>query len=349
MKKSIIICFALAMIAVGCNRVTVDFNFSPAEPKAGQSVKFNNTSSAGESWAWTFGDNTTSRLKHPSKVFSRPGEYVVTLMVDSAKYKTMSKSITVYDTIPTFVASEDSILLYHDVELKANVYNPFGHTLTFEWTLPANAVLHSGELTDESIVVYFTKKGSEKVMLKLQQKDQKFDIEKTVNIFDVQAPSILMQIADGSVVRQRIINDRLEDISAATSLDVLAVAAASDTAVIFNGVTFYANELGTTIPALADLQVAHLQIDAMAQKWYLSTNQGLVVTNFDGSDKVVIDEKASGALCVDATRNRLYWASEDGVYALPLIKSKNNQFTTDPVKYNNLNNVDLIIVNNTPQ
>ena len=103
----------------------VEFSYSPAEPRAGQSVKFNNTSSAGEKWAWDFGDNATSVTKHPSHIFKKPGEYLVTLMVDSAKHNTYSRVVTVYDTIPTFVTSTDSICHYTNVVLTANVYNPF--------------------------------------------------------------------------------------------------------------------------------------------------------------------------------------------------------------------------------
>jgi hypothetical protein len=64
---------------------------------------------------------------------------------------------------------------------------------------------------------------------------------------------------------------------------------------------------------------------------------------------VSIDENATGAIYVDINRNRLYWASNTGTYAMPLIKSKNNQYTTTATQYNNLDNIDLITVNNTPQ
>ena len=130
MNKKIIICFALAMMIIGCKKVEVDFTFSPTEPRAGQAVKFNNASSAGEDWNWDFGDNVTSVLKNPTHTFTKPGTYLVTLVVDSAKYNTCSHSITVYDTIPTFTTSTDSICPYAEVELTGNVYNPYGYTLS---------------------------------------------------------------------------------------------------------------------------------------------------------------------------------------------------------------------------
>ena len=74
-----------------------------------------------------------------------------------------------------------------------------------------------------------------------------------------------------------------------------------------------------------------------------------VLYHMNGSYITAIDHQATGAMYVDGSRNRLYWASTDGLYAMPLIKSKNNQYTTTPAQYNNLDNIDLITVNNTPQ
>ena len=132
-KKIILLCTMCALIAMSCKRVSVDFTYSPAQPRAGQVVSFTNKSSAGEKWAWSFGDNSTSVSKNPNKVYKKPGEYLVTLMVDSAKYNTASHTITVYDTVPTFVASTESIFHCQDVTFTANIYNPFNYPLSYQW------------------------------------------------------------------------------------------------------------------------------------------------------------------------------------------------------------------------
>lgn len=349
MNKKLSICIALILLIVGCKKVTVDFSYSPSEPKAGESIKFTNNSSAGESWMWTFGDNSTSRTKHPTKVYRKPGTYMVTLMVDSAKNKTLSKPITIYDTIPTYLVSEDSILIYYDVTLTTNVYNPYGHTLTYDWQLPPHAVLQAGKLDQRSIEVYFTTAGEHKVKLLLTQKDKVFEIERTLVVHAVEAPAIVMRRADGSVMRQRLINGRLDALLQGNAEDEQALAIASDTSVIFNGITFYASQLPKQVPAFAHLTISHVQIDAMAQKWYIVTTDGLYVANFDGEEMVLVDADATGAICVDANRNRIYWANTNGVYAMPLVKSKNNQFTTTAAHYNDLSDVELITVNNTLQ
>ena len=81
---------------VACKRIDVDFSYSPTNPCAGQVVTFTNLSTAGEKWTWNFGDNTISLAKNPKQIYKKPGTYVVTLMVDSAKYNTCAREISVW-------------------------------------------------------------------------------------------------------------------------------------------------------------------------------------------------------------------------------------------------------------
>lgn len=347
MKNKIILCILCALLIIGCKKVNVDFTYSPASPKAGESVIFSNNSSAGEKWAWSFGDNSTSVVRSPSKIYKKPGTYVVTLMVDSAKYNTCSHTITIYDTIPTFVSSTDSIYHYQDVTFKANIYNPFNYSLSYQWTLPEGCVLHSGSLKSSSIVVYFTSSNvAKEVLLNITQGDKQYPtIARTFNIYTTLAPAIVMQLQNETVWRQRIINERLEITAQESQLqeDKEILSTHSDTCVTFNGESFYASKMGEIFPAR---QVQRLQIDAMAQKWYITTPEGLYVANINGQNLTLIDTEASGALHVDAMRNLIYWATPSGLKAMALVKSKNNQFATTPILYNDLSDIDRIVVNN---
>jgi PKD repeat protein len=350
MNKNILLLSLLIAFGVGCKRIEVDFKYSPAEPRAGQTVTFTNLSTSGEQWTWTFGDNTTHMAKNPFKIYQKPGTYMVTLMVDSAKYQTRSKLITVYDTIPTYVISTDSVLHYQDVTFTANVYNPFKHSLTYEWIVSPNFKMLSQSNEQSKIYGYFkTQTAQDSVTLRLTLNGKEFLITKHFPVHLTQAPAIAMHLTDNQMVRQRIINDRIEEHTPALVEDKELLRQAQDTCVTFNGKTFYASTLASTISDFNGLDIQHMQLDAMAQKWYITTSQGLFVANFDGAERVLIDENATGAIYVDINRNRIYWASADGLKGMALIKSKNNQFTTTPAQYNNLNNIDLITVNNTPQ
>lgn len=348
MNRQLLICFAFAMLIYGCKKVEVNFTFSPAEPKAGEIVKFSNSSSAGESWNWDFGDHTSSVLKNPQHTFTKPGTYLVTLVVDSAKYNTYSRSITVYDTIPTFTTSTDSICHYSDVLLTANVYNPFAYSLSYEWTLPEGCVLVNGTLKDKSINVYFTQYNQDALInLQITQNNKPYNVTRTLHIHESKAPAVVLQLTDKSIVRQRIINERWEEVQ--TNLlesNVLLLNQTSDTIVNFNNTTFYAGQMSGIFP---NQQIMRLQLDAIAQKWYVTTADGLFVANFDGQYMTLIDTDAIGAIYVDPLRNIILWATQDGLKAMPLVKSKNNQFSTSPILYNNLSNIDRIVVNNNPQ
>ena len=339
---------AFTMVVVGCKKVDVDFTFSPTEPKAGELVKFSNRSSAGESWAWDFGDNTSSVLKNPSHTFKKPGTYLVTLVVDSAKYNTCSHVVTVYDTVPAFVTSADSICHYTNVTLTANVYNPFDYQLTYEWELPKSCVLTKGELTDKAVTVYFKEYAkntadSIRVGLTITQNGKEYDSSRKLLIHKTLSPAIVMELANNTVKSQHIINEYLEDPIDGDGEDARMFELYSDTMATFNGVVFYANQMQTIFP---NQTIKRVQIDAVAQKWYITTDDGLFVANFGGQYQVLIDADAIGGVCVDSERNRLYWATNTGLKAMPLIKSRNNQFATIPELYNSISDIDRILVNN---
>ena len=347
MRKQITILLAWALLVTGCKKVTVDFSYSPAEPRAGETVIFVNNSSAGETWDWNFGDNTTSISKHPRHIYKKAGEYLITLRVDSANNQTISKSITVYDTIPTFISSTDSITHYTDVTLTANIYNPFAYTLSYAWTLPEHCVLQSGSLTGSSVTVYFSEYNQpQTVRLTITQGDKQFSIARELYIYETQAPAILMARTDGTVMRQRLIEGRLEHAVADTDEgDKSLLAAACDTMLVYGDSTFFASKMQ---PVLGT-PVKRMQFDAQSRKWYYLTGAGLFVANINGENQQLIDAEASGALYVDNSRNRLYWATAKGMYAMPLVKSLYNQFSSTPEQYNEINDIERITVDNEPR
>lgn len=80
---------------------TALFSYSPAEPKAGEEVRFieGSTDPDGEvaGWNWNFGDGSTSTERNPRHTYSQPGKYTVLLTVEdeSGLKNAYSKEITV--------------------------------------------------------------------------------------------------------------------------------------------------------------------------------------------------------------------------------------------------------------
>lgn len=86
------------------------------------------------SWAWTFGDNSTSTNPNPGKRYTRPGNYNVQLVVTSTAgcvSDPFSKTVVVYlqpviDAGPSFVVAQGTIL-----QFKATAND--SSTLQFQW------------------------------------------------------------------------------------------------------------------------------------------------------------------------------------------------------------------------
>lgn len=64
---------------------TASFNALPFGSVVGTTVQFTDTSGVSPtSWAWDFGDGTTSRLQHPTHTYQRAGAYIVSLTSSNA-------------------------------------------------------------------------------------------------------------------------------------------------------------------------------------------------------------------------------------------------------------------------
>src|SRR5690606_38106890 len=84
--------FTLIVVA-GCKNEQYDFDALPDTVKSffkisnaeefhiGKEIQFNNESENAESFAWDFGDGTTSTEANPTKTYSNPGLYTVKLKV----------------------------------------------------------------------------------------------------------------------------------------------------------------------------------------------------------------------------------------------------------------------------
>jgi len=112
-----------------------DFEFSPAQPAAGQTVKFTDKSRDPDgqirSWEWDFGDGTTSAEQNPSHVYRAAGTFTVKLIVTDdkgARSQPVEKKITVGPPAQITVSI-------------ANYPNPAKDRTKFvySWTLPAPA------------------------------------------------------------------------------------------------------------------------------------------------------------------------------------------------------------------
>lgn len=287
---------AIAILICGCNNKEVNFSYSPTSPRAGQKVTFSNLTAEGETWAWNFGDGSQSTLKNPTKTYKKPGTYVVTLTADSSKHRVCSKEITIFDTIPTFSISTDSIVYREDIELKAVVYNPYNKSISYQWHLPECAILTKGTVSDESIRLYFDKKDTTvQVGLTVTLDKKDFDTDKSVYIHNGEAISLLMA-TDKGILRQRLFANGTET---PTSLSVEPDKTANIKTLLVNQDCLY-------------LLQGNLNTESAIYKWNLQTGQ--LKTLVKNSSTTA--DKGFYVGCID--KQYLYWGSLNTIHRISL-------------------------------
>ena len=115
MKKSIRLMSTAAIffaLLTGCEDPilpTADFTFEPAEIKVNVEVTFTNASSDADTYAWNFGDGSTSTETNPSHVFTTAGTYAVKLVATNAEGSDeVEKSVVIGDLeLPTVAFTYD--------------------------------------------------------------------------------------------------------------------------------------------------------------------------------------------------------------------------------------------------
>ena len=321
--KSFIITIACILIMASCQQVTVDFSFSPSQPKTGESVTFTNLSVNGEEYEWNFGDNRASSTKSTSHTYNKAGTYIVTLTEKDSK-KSCQHVITVTDSVAGIGLSKEKVLRFDTVSLSAQVWNPYNHSVAYQWILNDDIQLIKGELNDKQIVVLFTASVLKsdtctysKVQLNITMDDITTQVNKQVAVYPSPSWAVLTRTAKNDYY-QRLYPPYFEQ---PQTID-------------YNAYTI-----------LLDKTVATTVIkDELEKKTYTATPAGLYVENNNGENKTQIVSDSIGLVTLSQEKQYLFYATEQGVYMLPLIRTYNNQTKTIPVRINSINEVKNIVV-----
>lgn len=294
-------------------------------------MTFVNSSSTGETWLWNFGDRKVSTSKSPAHTYDAPGTYQVVLKVDDKDSQTCTHVVTVVDTVPTYVCNHDTLPIYvfEDVLFSAMVFNPNNDSITCNWTAqPACAV--TVDSTGKKWKVYFTKAGEVEITMRLTLNGITTTQTRTYSVVDKKGTAVLMKTADNRLLRQRVFIQptRTEEITTLTYPEGMAIIdAIQDTLQEVNGYTYRLNELKTILPQLEGFRIAYGKI-------YFRTVDGLYVSDVKGENINMIDPRPISALYTDTYTgiNRLYWATQTGVYYMPLVDHPLNQFDNTKIK-----------------
>lgn len=304
MKKQITFIVGILLLLASCKDNDVNFTYSPTDPRAGESIKFTNTTEEGEEWSWNFGDGSTSTSKSPSKIYKKPGTYTVVLKVDDKASRTCTQTITVHDTIPAIGVSDSIVYYYQKVTLTADAYNPYNHSVSYQWELPESVTLLDGELDDQQIDVYFSKLGGQNVRCKLTLGETVYQLDSVINVTDTVARSLIMA-RSGNIMHQRIYEYGYEE---AIAYPVAQKAITSPTGLIAdpqNGI-FIFNDDATAAGMLACYNIESGSTEIVLQNAAAAAGQGFSHGFLRGGT--------------------LYWTTGDCIYATAA-QSRNISFT----------------------
>ncbi len=213
--KLIIPFFIGCLFLTSCEEdIIPSFTFSPENPKAGELVTFTNTTTKGEDWNWSFGDDSKTTYKSPTKTYTKAGVYDVTLQVDSNSNYVCTKQITVYDTIPTIMLNED-INCFELNKVSVLLYNPYDEDVTYQWTFSENAqgnsIVNKVSTSPEVEFRYNKHSVNETIKLEVSIGDSTYTVSKTVYVNNVKSHSLIMASANSKLLRQRIFENGLEE------------------------------------------------------------------------------------------------------------------------------------------
>ena len=330
----------LALILASCDKVTVDFSYSPSEPKAGEKVTFLNASSKGDDWLWRFGDRGASTSKNPSHTYNEPGTYQVILQVDGNEKNTCTHMITIVDSIPTFVGDHDSLAIgvFEDVTFSVKAFNPNDEQIIYHWfAQPDCAVV--ADSTGGTWKVYFTTTGQVDITMDITLSGKTTTVTRSYTVEDRKAPSLLMLDSDSKMLRQRIFYtlNRAEEVTSLTYAEGKTILnGMQDTLQTVNGHEYRLSDLQFILPEMSGFRVAYGKV-------YFRTTSGLYISDVTGNNINVIDEQPVSAVYTDTYTgaNRLYWVTSSGVYYMPLVDHPMNRF--DPAKISLLNEQSNIV------
>lgn len=316
---------------------------TPTHPRAGETVTFTNTSSSGDDWFWRFGDAAVSTAKSATHVYKAPGTYLVTLQADKDKKKNRIAyhNITVVDTIPTFACDyEDKVIeIFNDITFTAQVYNPNSYDQKFVWSIEGVGY----EVVDSTAgiyKVYFTSHGTAKIKMHLEQHGQSWDTTRVYEVDNREGQALLMLDKNKTYLRQRLfynflereIQERAEAVSPLMyeeGKDILDKV--QDTIQEYNGRTFKLSELQEILPSMIGFRLGR-------NKVYFRTEDGFYVANLNGQHlQPICGEPVSAVVVDDVTgAERVYWATAEAVYFMPLVEQIDNKFDVDKIEVINL-------------
>lgn len=137
-KFALGVCLFFSMLLFSAkSNAQVTAAFSPSSNTINcptQAVYFSDNSTGNPtSWAWDFGDNTSSSVASPTHLFPKSGRYTVTLVVTNALNEMDTAKSTIVVLGPTVQYSKTIDTVCSDINVKFSSKATGGNPLTYTW------------------------------------------------------------------------------------------------------------------------------------------------------------------------------------------------------------------------
>ncbi len=124
----LLLCLAVACKKTGKTTVVYDFSYSGSQYR-GQTISFTSTAPSTSTFRWTFGDSTTSVAPAPTHIYTAPGTYSVSLVVNGDTTHTITKTIGIGIDSTTIAAITGSRVYHHTK--RSQIENSTGDTTEY--------------------------------------------------------------------------------------------------------------------------------------------------------------------------------------------------------------------------
>lgn len=95
MNRQILLIITVIMLSCG-RKPNSNFDWNPKNPKAGETVTFNNLSTDAKKYDWNLGNMKISSDKNPTNVYTQAGSFIVDLTArNGAKSATKTQTIII--------------------------------------------------------------------------------------------------------------------------------------------------------------------------------------------------------------------------------------------------------------
>lgn len=316
---------------------SADYNFTYSTSSlhyvVGEEIQFMNLSVKGSSWAWDFGDGTTSNEQSPVHKYTLPGTYTVVLVVDGTHK--VEKKLMISDIVPVVnYTSTDPVIVYNQTQVSFDVLleNPENKPVEYKWKFPAGTVgegvNESGESSLESPSVVFGSIGSQIVSLTITI-DGKSLTPVNVNVrvnYNQPAKTLYYAVKGGNVMSKKIIDGIDPELN--NSFDLGYRSGKHPLTLQFSGDWLYVFDAGTRFAFVAEPD-------------YFTAGDGeIFVISHDGSRRESVIENFGGNTFldfyygyIDENEGLIYWADRrEGIFRTP-VSTRNKKFSLDEFNY----------------